>query len=183
MQFSEQFLQFMQQWTEFVESHSKQTAVAHEPEWPSPCEDEEDVRYGFRMVKWLPLRRDTVQSFSDLEKAVELKIHADVWIFYGSYFSNNITIKVNDMRVELLQAWNDDDFERLQQNIIGHLLMKQRLRQAPTIFVGLAEKEEEFLSIDNSDGSVWIEAVGKVAHTKIADNLHDLFTRSEFITK
>jgi SecY interacting protein Syd len=180
MQFSEQFLQFMQKWAAYIEQHPKECAVEHDIDWPSPCEDAEDVRYGFRMVKWSPLRRDVGKSFTDLEEAVALKLHPDIWTFYGAYLSNSIHVMFDGKRYELIQTWNDQDFERLQKNIIGHLLTKQRLRQTPTIFIGLTEQEDEILSVDNETGAVWVERAGKEAHEKVANSLGEFLLAGNF---
>lgn len=181
MQFSEQFVLFMQHWTDFVEEHRPNSLVEHDPEWPSPCEDPEDVRYGFREVKWSPVRRIACESFSDLENAVSLRLHPDLWTFYGMFLSNAINVNIEGRDIELLQAWNDNDFARLQENIIGHLLMKQRLKQPATIFIGLTAQDDEIVSLNNDTGEVWVERVGKVAHTKIANNLSDFLSLCKFV--
>ncbi len=72
---------------------------------------------------------------------------------------------------ELLQVWNQQDFESLQQNVIGHLMMKKKLKQAPTWFVGVLGDGEQMITVDNEDGSVWIEIPGDRPKDKLADSL------------
>jgi SecY interacting protein Syd len=61
----------------------------------------------------------------------------------------------------------------LQENIIGHILMKKRLKQENTIFFGVTNEDDMILSINNETGAVWVERVGCKAHKKLADSLND----------
>ena len=72
---------------------------------------------------------------------------------------------------ELLQVWNEEDFERLQQNLIGHLLMKKRLKQAPTLFFALTDEDDFVLSVLNSTGEVVLEQVGRPPQKVISPSL------------
>ncbi len=49
------------------------------------------------------------------------------------------------------------DFERLQQNLIGHILMKQKLKQAITLFFAVTDEDDIILSVNNNTGEVWAE--------------------------
>ena len=71
----------------------------------------------------------------------------------------------------MLQVVNSEDFERLQQNLIGHLLMKQRLRQAPTLFFGLTDEEDFILTVVNESGEVALEQVGREPANILAPSL------------
>ncbi|MDU0356093.1 SecY-interacting protein Syd [Paraglaciecola aquimarina] len=73
--------------------------------------------------------------------------------------------------MQLLQAWNLQDFERLQQNLIGHILMKRRLRQPETLFFGVTDQEDFILTLDNSTGQVLLEQVGLQSNDILAPNL------------
>ena len=66
---------------------------------------------------------------------------------------------------------SEEDFERLQQNLIGHLLMKQRLKQPPTLFFGLTDEDDFILSVDNASGEVVLEQVGKLPTRCLAPDL------------
>ena len=72
---------------------------------------------------------------------------------------------------DLLQVLSAEDFERLQENLIGHILMKRRLRQPETLFFGLTSDDDYILTIDNSSGAVLLEQVGKKSDDKLADEL------------
>jgi SecY interacting protein Syd len=91
-------------------------------------------------------------------------------------FSGEITTKSSDGELSLLFAWNEEDFARLQENIIGHIMMKQRLKQAETIFFAVTDEEDIIISVDNATGEVWAERVGCKPHKKVADSLQVLLS-------
>ena len=70
-----------------------------------------------------------------------------------------------------MQIWNDDDAERLQQNLIGHVLMKRQLKQPETLFFALTDEEDFIVSVDNASGQVVLEQVGKPAQQVLAQDL------------
>jgi SecY interacting protein Syd len=109
--------------------------------------------------------------FSGLEAGLEMNIHPDIIAYYGRYWSDNLNAQAEQGRLQLLQAWNEPDYERLQQNIVGHVLMKRRLKQAETIFFALTDEDDFVLSIDNATGEVMLEQVGLVPQETLAPNL------------
>ncbi|MDO6678383.1 SecY-interacting protein [Shewanella sp. 4_MG-2023] len=122
-------------------------------------------------VFWQTVKRKSTADFSNVEHALELKLHDDINDFYGHFFSASLYFDSNWGEGELLQVWNQQDFESLQQNIIGHLMMKKKLKQAPTWFIGVLGDGDNMLTVDNEDGSVWIEVPGNKPHEKLADSL------------
>ena len=73
--------------------------------------------------------------------------------------------------LDILQAWNEDDFERLQKNLISHVLMKRRLKQAETLFFATTDQEDFIISVDVGSGNIMLEQVGKVATEVLAPDL------------
>ena len=127
-------------------------------------------------VTWLPVSRLTLSEdgpadFSNVEHALELTLWRDINEFYGHFYAAPLMFHSPWGTGELLQAWNAQDFQHLQQNIIGHLMMKKKLKQAPTWFIGVLDEGDKMLIVDNQDGSVWIEVPGDVPREKLADNL------------
>ena len=127
----------------FVSSYVEQAEaeglkIAFDSEWPSPCY--ETTAQDGELVRWSPTLQSPVQSFSNVEEALSLELNPDYCEYFTRYYSDNLKANAPQGRCELLQVFNTEDFERLQQNLIGHLLMKQRLRQAPTLFVGLSAR-------------------------------------------
>ena len=133
----------------FVSSYVEQAEaeglkIAFDSEWPSPCY--ETTAQDGELVRWSPTLQSPVQSFSNVEEALSLKLNPDYCEYFTRYYSDNLKANAPQGRCELLQVFNTEDFERLQQNLIGHLLMKQRLRQAPTLFFGLTDEDLQPLS-------------------------------------
>ncbi|MEC8376631.1 MAG: SecY-interacting protein [Pseudomonadota bacterium] len=162
--------------------------VAYEANWPSPCLEQTATIGALapsegEMVSWAPKMQNRTQdetqgrmqerqnSFANVENAMSLSLHPDFCEFFTRYYSANFTATAEQGQCELLQVWNDEDFEGLQQNLIGHLLMKQRLKQAPTLFFGLTDEEDFILSIINDTGEVALEQVGKEPQQIVAPNL------------
>jgi SecY interacting protein Syd len=120
---------------------------------------------------WLPVRREQAADFENVETALELALRPELGEFYGHYFAAPMLFTSPWGDGELLQVWNQQDFVYLQQNIIGHLMMKKQLGQAPTWFVGLLDEGDRMLTVDNADGSVWIEVPGESPSEKLTDSL------------
>lgn len=124
-------------------------------------------------VFWQPRLREEAGDFSNVEQALEIALHQDIHQFYGRYFSAPLQFSSPWGEGELLQAWNQTDFEYLQQNIIGHLIMKQKLKQAPTWFIGVLEDGDKMLTVDNATGAVWIEVPGEVQSEQVGTSISD----------
>jgi len=151
--------------------------IEHDELWISPCElDAHDESHNY----WQPVTVKSAQktngvsdelSFNNVESALELKLHQDIKTYFTTIFSGDIEAKCLDGQLSLLFAWNSEDFERLQENIIGHILMKQRLKQDETVFFAVTDEEDMIISINNNNGEVWVERVGCKPHKKLSDSL------------
>ena len=122
-------------------------------------------------MSWTPVLRKTPGDFKGIETALEMKIHPDAVSFFGRYWSDNLNAETKQGKLQLLQAWNEADFQRLQENLIGHLLMKRRLKQAESVFFALTDEDDFILSIDNVSGAVLLEQIGLVAKETLAPDL------------
>ncbi len=130
--------------------------------------DNVDMAFQWQMVK-----RQTVGKFDNVEHALELTLHPSINQFYGAYFAAPLLFDSQWGEGELLQVWNQQDFVYLQQNIIGHLMMKKKLKQDATWFIGVLGDGEQMLVVDNHDGSVWIEIPGEVPTKQLAESLDE----------
>ncbi len=108
---------------------------------------------------WQTIRREQPGSFANVSHALELPLHADIDEFYGQFFAAHLLFEADFGEGELLQPWSQDDFEFLQQNLIGHLMMKRKLKQPPTWFIGLLGQGDEMICVDNETGAVWRETL------------------------
>jgi SecY interacting protein Syd len=160
----------MQRITEtLVETDKNQ--IEPDPEWPSPCEYEHNGK-----SCWKPYLLDTPNSFENVESGLEITLNEEYKSYFTRYYANNIDVSHPRGALQLLQAWSEDDFTRLQQNLVGHLIMKTKLKQNFTLFFALTDEEDLNLVVDNDSGEVWLEYVGKAPHEKVADSLSAFLT-------
>ena len=130
-----------------------------------------------KFVHWKPVVRAKIANFENVEDALEIKLHQDINEFYGKLFSASVYFDSEFGCGELIQPWNDNDFELLQKNIIGHLMMKKKLKQAPTWFIGTINDSDKMITVDNENGSVWVEIPGNVPSEPLADSLELFFNK------
>ena len=128
-------------------------------------------------LQWKSVTRAEPATFANVEHALELTLHADINGFYGANFAAPLMFDSQWGAGELLQAWSQTDFEYLQQNIIGHLIMKKKLKQDPTWFIGVFDEEDKMITVNNSDGSVWVEIAGQVQSEKLADSVNEFISQ------
>ncbi|MDH5737745.1 MAG: SecY-interacting protein Syd [Gammaproteobacteria bacterium] len=148
----------------------------HDPAWPSPCEMGTPDANG--LVSWRPVKRESVLDFSGLEHATGMEIHADMKSYYSAFFSDPVSLFSKEGQVNLLQLWNERDFDRLVENLLGHFLAKQRLRHPFTIFFATIEENTElFLSLDNQTGRVLLEEPGMAPIREVAPDLLSFLNR------
>ncbi|GAA5219173.1 SecY-interacting protein [Corallincola platygyrae] len=140
-----------------------------DPKWPSPCIQGKPEQAG-EVCRWLPVKREQPASFDNVENAIELAIHVDVKQLYQNYYSNIIPAQFGGLALDLIQPWNDEDFEGLQENLIGHVLMKKRLNQSITLFIGCID-DDTIVSVENDTGRVVKERVGCEPASVLADSL------------
>jgi SecY interacting protein Syd len=148
-----------------------------DPESQSPCQL---VTQNDDKTTWQPVKISPSLDFKNISAALSIAIHADVEDYFCSIYADSIAAKSDDGALSLLFAWNIDDFKRLQENIIGHIMMKQRLNQAITIFFALTDEEDTILSIDNDSGAIWVERVGCEPHKKVADSMQEFLSNLSF---
>jgi SecY interacting protein Syd len=180
-QFSEQYI------VDYKKVHSCLPTVEQDEEWPSPCEqlasDKNKVVEG--EVYWQPVVIDKNEelSFENVESALDFSLHNDIKTYFTSFYSESLDARCEEGELSLLFAWNKNDFQRLQENLIGHILMKRRLKQQETVFFAVTDEEDMIISIDNSNGSVWVERVGCKPHKKLSDSLAQFISQLKPVIK
>lgn len=151
--------------------------VEHDSDWSSPCELTEAT--DGEAVSWQVVPCHPALGFENIEQALELELHPDLKAYYGSFFSANLPARTADGELELLFAWSQKDFERLQENLLGHVWMKRKLRQPVTLFFAVTDQEDINLVVINETGEVWAEKVGKKPHRKVAGSLAEFLQTLE----
>lgn len=165
---------FMQRYVETAKENPQMLVVEYDKDWPSDCylaAGSFASKNSGDSADWQPIKRTGVANFKDLENALEMNIHQDVISYYSAYWSDNLSAETDQGYLQLLQPWNPSDFERLQQNLVGHILMKRKLKQPETLFFALTDEEDFMLTVDNASGEVMLEQVGLLPKEVLAPNL------------
>lgn len=168
---------FMQRFLKHSAAYPASASIEYDPKWPSECY--QPSKGDNTLVRWQPVKRLLPGSFADMQKALDLTIHPDITAYFSQYWSENIDAQSEQGHLQLLQAWNPEDFALLQQNLIGHILMKRRLRQPETLFFALTDEDDFILSVDNRSGAVMLEQVGLEPKQQIAPGLADFLQAVE----
>ena len=142
--------------------------VEMDEQFTSPCIQ---GKHSEQTELWQPLEIADELSFSNVEQGLELTLHPDICQYFTTIYSDAIHASCTDGKLTLLLPWCEQDFARLQENIIGHVLMKQKLKQAITIFFAVTDDEDTILSLHNDSGEIWVERIGREPHKKIADSM------------
>ena len=132
---------------------------------PSPCiiSTTEDAVY------WQPQPFTGEQNVNAVERAFDIVIQPTIHTFYTTQFG--------DIKLTLLQTWSEDDFRRVQENLIGHLVTQKRLKLPPTLFIATLEEELEVISVCNLSGEVCKETLGTRKRTHLASNLAEFLNQ------
>lgn len=139
-----------------------------DPAAVSPCQFGEVVN---GQVQWRAVPQSPLLSFNALEKALECRFPSSLCEFYGSYLGGGLSVHHERGGVELLMAWHVADFERLQQNIVAHVLMKRRLKQRETVFLAATDDDDFLISMLLATGEIYLEQVGKEVSECLAPDL------------
>jgi len=144
--------------------------LPYDPDWPSACY--EGASEPGRATPWRPVRQQTPSDlFERIGSALEQPLHPDIASFYSRYWSDPLPARREEGPLSLLQLWNPEDGERLRANLMGHALNQLRRRQPLTLFFACIDDEDLFVSLDNTDGSIWLEAPGKKPLRKLDNSL------------
>lgn len=162
-------------WHDFIErsldwykQQQQPLLTERDKQLPSPCEL---TPVGDDQVEWKPVLQEQHLDFTAVEQALELQLHQDIKHYYGTWLGGGLAAAHPDGKLLLLMPWHEADCDRLKENIIGHILMKRRLKQRETVFIAVTDDEQTVISILNETGEVFAERVGKEVERKLADNL------------
>ena len=148
---------------------------SHDPAWVSPCQVGEPDADG--MIQWQPTKRSRSADFGGLEHALEVEIHPDIKSFYGCYWADVMKLETREGGLTLIQIWNEADFDRLVENILGHAMAKQRIKAPLTVFIATTDEGEHMLSVDNASGRVVLEEPGSLPAREVSPSLAQFLDR------
>lgn len=166
---------FINSYIDLVGNDNRELLTDFDADWLSPCllaseAELADTPDGDKTT-WRPHLQSASSHLGDLAKALEIEIHPDLEALFCRYYSHDLPAVTERGELDILQAWNQDDFERLQKNLVSHVLMKRRLKQPETLFFATTDQEDFIISIDVASGNVVLEQVGKVPTEVLAHNL------------
>lgn len=122
-------------------------------------------------VMWQPQPFSLPASLEAVERALDIQLQPDIIAFYTTQFAGDMAATFEQQPLTLLQVWSEPDFTRLQENLIGHLVMKRRLKQSPTLFIATTESEEEVIALCNLTGEVILEQPGSKKRAVLASEM------------
>ncbi|MBO1520596.1 SecY-interacting protein [Oceanisphaera pacifica] len=122
-------------------------------------------------VGWQAWQRPEPGDFDNVAHALEMPVHADISALFGHYYAGNIEACFKGLFLTLLQPWNEQDFERLQQNQIAHQLMMKKLKLAASWFLATCKDDQKLVTLNNATGEVQLERLGKGSIGVLAPNL------------
>jgi len=157
----------------YVDEHQRVTGAlptqTYDPAWLSECQVGEPNADG--SIFWRPRQRHRVADFDGLEHALDVDIHPDIKSFYASHWASPMKFQTTEGGLTLIQIWNDDDFDRLVENILGHAMAKQRIKAPLTIFFACTDEDESILSVANDSGRVVLEEPGSLPIREVSPSL------------
>lgn len=139
---------------------------------PSPC----IVATQPDEVWWQPQPFTLPASLEAVERALDIQLREEITAFYTTQFAGDMVARFEQREFTLLQVWSEEDFLRLQENLIGHLVMKRRLKQTPTLFIAATESEQEIISLCNLTGEIILEQPGTKNRHVLSENLENFLT-------
>ncbi|MFI8417480.1 SecY-interacting protein [Serratia sp. NPDC078593] len=122
-------------------------------------------------VLWLPQPFTPSATLEKVENALELRLQPDIHAFYTQQYAGDMCAQFGEHDLSLLQVWSEDDFIRLQENLIGHLVTQKRLKLSPTLFLATTPSEMLMVSLCNVSGNVVLEQFGSDKRTMLASSL------------
>nr|WP_272930040.1 SecY-interacting protein [Enterobacter cloacae complex sp. ECC445] len=142
---------------------------------PSPCIISSLEDY----VTWQPKPFSGEQNVNAVERAMDIVVQPAVHAFYTTQFAGDMPARFADITLTLLQTWSEDDLQRVQENLIGHLVTQKRLKLSPTLFIATLDSELDVISVCNLSGEVVKETIGTRNREMLAPSLADFLTRLE----
>jgi len=142
---------------------------------PSPC----IVTTLDDRIIWQPQPFTAEQNVNAVERAMSLVVQPAVHAFYTTQFAGDMRARFALETMTLLQTWSEDDFLRVQENLIGHLVTQKRLKLAPTLFIATLDSELDVISVCNLTGEVIKETIGTRKRDVFAPSLAEFLNQLE----
>lgn len=122
-------------------------------------------------VFWQPQPFLPPATLEKVEQALEIGLGPDLHEFYTTQFAGDMFCRFDNLELSLIQVWSEDDFIRLQENLIGHLVTQRRLKISPSLFIATLADEMKIISVCNITDQVIIEHFGTSTKQVVAPSL------------
>ncbi|MBL5885218.1 SecY-interacting protein [Lelliottia aquatilis] len=142
---------------------------------PSPC----IITSLDDKVIWQPQPFTLEQNVNAVERAMDIVVQPVVHAFYTTQFAGDMRARFGSETLTLLQTWSEDDFQRVQENLIGHLVTQKRLKLSPTLFIATLDSELDVIAVCNLNGEVIKETLGTRKREILAPSLAEFLTQLE----
>lgn len=142
---------------------------------PSPCIISSADNY----VVWQPKPFTLKQNVNPIEQALDIVVQPALHAFYTTQFAGDMPARFGEERLTLLQTWSEDDFLRVQENLIGHLVTQKRLKLSPTLFIATLDSELDVISLCNLSGEIIKEKLGTRQRNVLAPDLASFLQQLE----
>jgi SecY interacting protein Syd len=140
---------------------------------PSPCA----ISTCDGKVIWQPQPFIGAQNVNGVERAMDIVVQPAVPAFYTTQFAGDMGARFGHQMMTLLQTWSEDDLQRVQENLIGHLVTQKRLKLSPTLFIATLDSELDVISVCNLSGEVIKETLGTRNREVLAENLAEFLNQ------
>ncbi len=142
---------------------------------PSPC----TVSTTDEAVFWQPQSFDLTPNVNAVERALDIVIQQPLHSYYTTQYAGDMSATFMGEPLLLLQTWSADDFRRVQENLIGHLVTQKRLKLSPTLFIATLDSELDVISVCNLTGEVIKETLGTPQRTVLSSSLASFLNQLE----
>ncbi|MGM3173899.1 SecY-interacting protein [Dickeya lacustris] len=139
----------------------------------SPC----IVTTQHNQIYWLPEPNAASTRLDGVERALEIQLHPDAHAFFTAQYAGDMRCRFEEIDCTLLQVWSEEDFVRMQENLIGHLLTQKRLKLSPTLFLATTDSEMMLISLCNLSGEVVLEEFGTRTRRVLCGSLSDFLSK------
>ncbi len=141
---------------------------------PSPCilashADKEEVW-------WQPQSFTLAQNLQAVERALDIRLQPALTAFYTTQFAGDMSATWDGIALTLVQVWSEEDFARVQENLIGHLVMQRRLKRTPDLFIATTDSDSDIISVCNLSGEVILTTLGTAGRQVLAPSLAHFLT-------
>ncbi|MGL5949623.1 MAG: SecY-interacting protein Syd [Aeromonas sp.] len=100
-------------------------------------------------------------DFSPWQAALSITLHPSVPALLASFYHPPLVAYFRGLALELLLVADEQDVERLKENLLGHVLMQQQLKRPISLFIASTRHNDGLVALDNRTGAVvfeWLES-------------------------